>query len=191
MTWRCPRYVVDGTRQNTGLVYLTEDVRRRPNLRIVGDVTIDRALFDGRTAVGVAADGTTYRARQVILSPTGGALVLAMSVVQPDSRGSVRLRSRDPLDAQLAGELVPGDSVADDAALLDSIETTIATYGHPTTTAPMGGEGDPGAVVDSTGAVRGIAGLRVIDASILPRVPSVAPNLTVIGVAEHLAAVEF
>ena len=61
------------------------------------------------------------------------------------------------------------------------IEANIASYGHPCATAPMG------AVVDPTGAVRGIANLRVIDASILPRVPSAAPNLTVIGLAEHLA----
>jgi choline dehydrogenase len=45
--------VVDGVRQNVGLVYLTAEVRRRPNLSIRGDVTIDRVLFDGTTATGV------------------------------------------------------------------------------------------------------------------------------------------
>jgi choline dehydrogenase len=41
-------------------------------------------------------------------------------------------------------------------------------------------------VVDGTGAVRGVRNLRVIDASILPAVPSVPTNLTVIMAAEHI-----
>jgi choline dehydrogenase len=41
-------------------------------------------------------------------------------------------------------------------------------------------------VVDGAGAVRGIGNLRVIDASILPAVPSVPTNLTVIMAAEHI-----
>ena len=45
------------------MVYLTAEVRRRPNLAIRGDVTIDRVLFDGTAATGVvAADGTVYPA---------------------------------------------------------------------------------------------------------------------------------
>jgi choline dehydrogenase len=51
----------------------------------------------------------------------------------------------------------------------------------------MGGPQDPQAVVDGTGAVKGVSGLRVIDASILPELPSAAINLTVIMVAEHLS----
>jgi len=50
----------------------------------------------------------------------------------------------------------------------------------------MGGDHDEWAVVDGTGAVRGLRNLRVIDASILPGVPSVPTNLTVIMVAEHI-----
>ena len=64
-----PVDVVEGVRQNVGLVYLTAEVRQRPNLIIRGDVNIDRVLFDGATAIGVlAADGTVYRGREVILS---------------------------------------------------------------------------------------------------------------------------
>jgi len=61
--------VVDGIRENAAIVFLTAEVRRRPNLMIRGDVTIDRVLFDGTAATGVvAADGTVYRAGEVILS---------------------------------------------------------------------------------------------------------------------------
>ena len=46
---------------------------------------------------------------------------------------------------------------------------------------------DPWAVVDSHGAVKGIDGLRVVDASIMPVVPSVALNPTTIMIAERIA----
>jgi choline dehydrogenase len=62
----------------------------------------------------------------------------------------------------------------------------VAVYGHPTSTAPMGGSSDPWAVVDSVGAVKGVSGLRVVDASIIPDVPSTAINLTVIMLAERV-----
>ena len=81
-----PVDVVNGVRQNVGLVYLTEQVRRRPNLTIRGDVNIDRVLFDGTTATGVvAADGTVYRGREVILSggTYGSPAILLRSGVGP------------------------------------------------------------------------------------------------------------
>jgi len=81
-----PVDVVDGVRQNVGVVYLTAEVRRRPNLTIRGDVNIDRVLFDAATATGVlAADGTVYRAREVILSggTYGSPAVLLRSGIGP------------------------------------------------------------------------------------------------------------
>ena len=51
----------------------------------------------------------------------------------------------------------------------------------------MGGPEDPWAVVDSHGAVKRIDGLRVIDASIMPVVTSVALNPTTIMIAERIA----
>src|ERR1700742_1000526 len=64
-----PVNVIDGVRQNTGLVYLTDEVRNRPNLKISGDVLVDRVLFDGRRAVGVVtANGAEIPAGEVILS---------------------------------------------------------------------------------------------------------------------------
>ena len=308
-----PVDVVNGVRQNVALVYLTAEVRQRPNLTIRGDVTIDRVLFDGTTATGVvAADGTVYRGREVVLaggtygspaillrsgvgppdelaalgievvadepvgqrlqdqpgfynayalapgslemtpavgsllwtasgeaagdeldlhitathlmdgslSPTGGVIVLEAALTQPESRGTLKLASRDPADAPLidanylgtgrdarrmlegvklgraiardpgftsltAGELVPGDTVADDD-LAEVVAGNVAVYGHPTSTVPMGGAGDPWAVVDSLGAVNGVSGIRVVDASIIPDVPSATTNVTVIMLAERI-----
>src|SRR6204780_1761168 len=50
-----PVDVVNGVRQNTGLVYLTAAVRARPNLTILGDVNVNRGLFDRTRAIGVLA----------------------------------------------------------------------------------------------------------------------------------------
>lgn len=68
---------------------------------------------------------------------------------------------------------------------------TLDTYHHPTSTAPMGAEDDPTAVVDWLGTVRGVEGLRVVDAAIFPDVPSAATNLTVIIAAEHIARLAY
>lgn len=309
-----PVNVVDGVRQNNGLVYLTNEVRARPNLRIVGELLVDRVLFDGRRAIGVVtADGSTITADEVILSagaysspailmrsgvgpaadlaglgidvvsdlpvgkrlqdqpfyynayalkrdrldmrpsvgsllwlrsssargdeldvhiavthllppqfsPTGGAVTLSVAVVKPDSRGTLTLNSRDPreqpaidcnflsegrdLERMMEGvrlartigrnqalarfvelEIIPGDAVSDDQ-LEEVVKSNLASYGHPTATAPMGGANDPWSVVDDYGAVRGTEALRVVDASIIPTVVSVAINPTTIMVAERIA----
>ena len=80
---------------------------------------------------------------------------------------------------------MPGDSVSDDD-LAGYVFRNLAVYGHPTSTAPMGGADIPWAVVDSVGAVKGIDNLRVVDASIIPEVPSTVTNLTVIMIAERI-----
>jgi choline dehydrogenase len=83
-------------------------------------------------------------------------------------------------------EILPGDAVGDDQ-LADAVTSNLASYGHPTATAPMGGPDHPWAVVDTYGAVTGVSGLRVVDASIIPVVPSVAINPTTIMIAERIA----
>ena len=94
---------------------------------------------------------------------------------------------RNPALAQFIElEILPGDAVGNDQ-LADVIASNLASYGHPVATAPMGGPEDPWAVVDSHGAVKGIDGLRVVDASIMPVVPSVALNPTTIMIAERIA----
>jgi choline dehydrogenase len=52
----------------------------------------------------------------------------------------------------------------------------------------MGGNDDPDAVVDAGGAVRGVAALHVVDASIFPEIPSTPTNLTTLMLAERIAA---
>lgn len=84
-------------------------------------------------------------------------------------------------------EIVPGAAERDDVTLARLIDEQVTTYSHPTSTVPMGGDDDPWAVVDDAGLVKGLSGLRVVDASIFPEAPSTATNLSTIAVAEHIS----
>ncbi len=90
-----------------------------------------------------------------------------------------------PLSTLVHSELAP--AADSDEAILASMVATLDTYHHPTSSAPMGKAGEPKAVVDLQGRVHGVYGLRVVDASIFPDVPSVATNVTTIATAEHIA----
>lgn len=312
-----PMNIVNGVRVNTGMAYLTNSVRARPNLTVRGGTTVDCVVFEGRRAVGVRlADGEVTRAREVILSagaygsaatllrsgigpgedleqlsipvladlpvgrrlkdhpfyynayaahpeligaqspvvgavawthsstaengdedlhisathlfpndtsPTKVGFVLATGLTRPRSLGRIRLASRDPnvapkidlnfladatdrarliegvklarriartapLAMLIHSELAPGREATTDEAIQASIDATLDTYHHPVSTVPMGTDTDPNAVVDLQGRVRGMSGLRVIDASIFPDAVSTATNITTIAVAEHIAA---
>jgi choline dehydrogenase len=82
-------------------------------------------------------------------------------------------------------ELAPGDGAKSDADLDDYIRRTGKSTHHPACTCRMGS--DEGAVVDTQGRVRGVRGLRVIDASIMPSIPSGNINAPTIMIAEKLA----
>jgi choline dehydrogenase len=56
---------------------------------------------------------------------------------------------------------------------------------HPSGTAPMGLEGDPEAAVDGRGRVRGVSGLIIADASIMPTIPSTNTNVTALMIGER------
>ena len=58
---------------------------------------------------------------------------------------------------------------------------------HPSGTAPMGADDDPLAVTDGRGRVRGVAGLTIADASLMPTIPTGNIHLTVLMVAHRIA----
>jgi choline dehydrogenase len=90
------------------------------------------------------------------------------------------------LQKYVVQETVPGVEHADDAALLNYARRNGSTVYHSVGTCAMG-HGDM-AVVDSKLRVHGIARLRVVDASIMPRVTSTNTNATVLMIAEKAAA---
>ena len=142
-------------------------------------------------------------------APPKEGFTIAPALVQPTSRGQVRLASANWRDAPViqanhlgtdrdiaaivraveaarelgsksafdgvrAQEVVPGATAASKQDVLDFVRTAAASFGHPVGTAKMGTDAD--AVVDSQLRVRGIRGLRVADASVMPTIPSGPTN---------------
>lgn len=137
---------------------------------------------------------------------------IAISLQSPDSRGTMTLRSRDPrdephfdfdflsagsdlermrdglargralMDDEAFGRIRTGEPTwpQDDAEILATVKDTM----HLTSTVPIGSEGSARAVVGPDCRVFGTRGLRVIDASVLPTVPSANTYLTVLAAAE-------
>jgi choline dehydrogenase len=81
----------------------------------------------------------------------------------------------------------PIDSVGDDQALDDYLDATVAPIFHASGTARMGRADDEGAVVDGRFRVRGVDGLRVVDASVLPTIVRANTNLTCMMLGERAA----
>ncbi|RMF40362.1 MAG: dehydrogenase [Alphaproteobacteria bacterium] len=97
--------------------------------------------------------------------------------------------SRQPAMASfVAEEAAPGPGCAGEAQIDEHIRRSAITVHHPAGTCRMGPEGDPQAVVDSRLRVIGASGLRVVDASVMPDLPSGNINAAVLMIAERGAA---
>ena len=142
------------------------------------------------------------------------AYVLVPCLMRPQSRGAVRLASADPLAPALidpnylsesadldvlaegvalareigaaaafadwrSEEIYPGARWASEADRPDFIRRAANSFHHPVGTCGMG------SVVDEALRVRGVAGLRVIDASVMPAIPQAMINAATIAVAER------
>jgi choline dehydrogenase len=154
-------------------------------------------------------------------SPPADAFTIAPALVQPTSRGSVRLASNNSRDAAVIdgnylgtdcdfaaivraieaarelgnqpafdsvreAELVPGPKATAEE-IRELARLASASFGHPVGTCKMGV--DQLAVVDPTLRVHGILGLRVADASVMPRIitgPTNAPTHMIAGRASKL-----
>ena len=138
-------------------------------------------------------------------------------IVQPESRGTLTLRSADPAEPPrirpnylsasndvltlvagvrlvrrilaapamadcMVGETYPGPAAESDADIVDALRLTGTTGYHPVGTCRMGS--DANAVVDPMLRVIGVTGLRVVDASVMPTVPTGNTNAPTAMVAE-------
>ena len=105
-------------------------------------------------------------------------------------RGGVRrameLAMRPEFHGVLGQRIAPPDAeLATDEAMDRWLLRTVGTGHHASGTCKMGPASDPMAVVDQQGRVRGLQGLRVVDASIMPDVVRAATNATTIMMAER------
>jgi choline dehydrogenase len=166
--------------------------------------------------------GPNTRHAQDLVPLFGYAYSLHVCVLRPKSRGTVTLRSADPLappviqpdycadpadfDKLIAGfkqarhilaqaalaphrgeELDPGPKVQDDEQVRSWIRANAETIYHPAGTCKMGR--DELAVVDAELRVRGIRGLRVADASIMPTLIGGNTNAPTTMIAEKAASI--
>jgi choline dehydrogenase len=95
-----------------------------------------------------------------------------------------RLLASEPLSPYYAYEDFPGPGVQSDAELLAAAAQRGQTTFHPGCTCRMGPTTDPMAVVDDQLRVHGLEGLRVIDASIMPRMISANLNASTLMIAD-------
>jgi len=92
-----------------------------------------------------------------------------------------------PMAAICRSEVAPGAHVRSDAELLDYVRSSVGTLYHPVGTCAMGGGARWGSVLDPELRVRGVTGLRVVDASVMPAVPRGNTNAPTIAIAERAA----
>jgi choline dehydrogenase len=93
-----------------------------------------------------------------------------------------RIMATPAMQPYVAGEYMPGPEVRTDEALLAYCRARGSTIYHPSCSCRMGG--DALAVVDPCLKLRGLEGLRIVDASIMPSVVSGNTNAAVIAIAE-------
>jgi len=92
------------------------------------------------------------------------------------------------LDPYRAAEFQPGAAVKTDAEIEQWVRGHCETIYHPVGTCKMGPDNDPMAVVDNQCRVRGLEGLRVVDASVMPTLVGGNTNAPTIMIAERVAA---
>jgi choline dehydrogenase len=137
----------------------------RGSVRITGPGLDDQPLIDHR----------------YLSDPEGSDLRALVEVVE-------RIRAvaaQPPLKSLLGAEVYPGRKNTD-GALSNVLASTVVHYYHPAGSCKMGPAADPLAVVDQDGAVHGITGLFVGDASIMPIVVSGNTNMPTIVIGEKL-----
>lgn len=118
---------------------------------------------------------------------------MAHDVDWREFRAGVRMTreiiAQQAMDQFRGREIKPGTMIHTDAEIDAFVREHAETALHPSCTCKMGDASDPMAVVDNEGRVHGLSGLRVVDASIMPKIVTGNLNAPTIMMAEKLADV--
>ena len=128
-----------------------------------------------------SADPRTYP----ILEPNYLSDEYDMDILLQGVRMGRKIANAPALQPYNAAEFMPGEQVQSDDEVRDWIRETVVTLYHPVGTCKMGG--DLMAVVNSKLQVHGVAGLRVVDASIMPQIVNANTNAPTIMIGEKAA----
>jgi choline dehydrogenase len=96
--------------------------------------------------------------------------------------------SQPALQAYAPTEIKPGQSFQTDGQLIHAAGDIGTTIFHPVGTCKMGSENDSMSVLDGDLRVRGVTGLRVVDASVMPNITSGNTAAPTMMIAERIAA---
>ena len=102
-------------------------------------------------------------------------------------RLSREIMAQPAMDTYRGEEIQPGVYISTDDAIDAWVRNNVESAYHPFGTCRMGDLDDPATVVDSECRIKGIEGLRVVDASVFPTVPNGNINAPTIMVAEKMA----
>ena len=169
------------------LQFAFQPARRNPTpfpIPIGHGYALSQVLLYPRSRGSVALAGPDPRAAPLI-DPR---LLSAPEDILPLLRGVRMARAMFAAPAfggYRATEVAPGPDITGEEALVDYIRRTASTVHHPAGTCRMGA--DAASVVDPQLRVRGIAGLRIADASVFPRLVGGNTNAPVVMVAEKAA----
>jgi choline dehydrogenase-like flavoprotein len=127
--------------------------------------------------------------------PTEAPSILTNSLSEPDDVAALvagiakarEIAATGPLSELAGREIYPGPGVTDPDDLVADARNRVELLYHPVGTCRMGADGDAGAVLDPQLRVRGIEGLRVADASVMPVIPGGNTNAPAIMVGERAA----
>ncbi len=125
---------------------------------------------------------------------------IGVALMQPKSRGRIRLASADPdthpaIEHRYDSEQADVDALRAGAELArelagaraEAATVSWSTSQHMSGTAPMGNDDDEAAVVDPQCRVRGVDGLSVVDGSVLPAITSRGPHATIVMIGHRVA----
>lgn len=102
-------------------------------------------------------------------------------------REARRIFTQPALAGMTGAEIEPGAQCRSDDEIDAALRKIVNTAYHPTGTCKMGPDSDPMAVVDTRLRVRGVAGLRVVDASVMPEIISGNTSAPTMMIAERAA----
>ena len=152
--------------------------------------------YDGHAATFGAVLVSPKSRGQVRLDPAkpaGKPRILTNSLSDPDDVASLvtgvkmarEMAASEPMEGVVGTELFPGAEVAGDESIEEDVRARLELLYHPTGTCRMGSGKD--SVLDPDLRVRGIGGLRVVDASVMPLIPGGNTNAPTIMIAERAA----
>ena len=122
-----------------------------------------------------------------LLDPQYLADPVDVAILVEGLRKARELGESTSMEALRDTEVYPGPHAVTDEELAEFLTIGSGTYYHPAGTCRMGALDDESAVVDPKLRVRGIQGLRVADASVMPSVVSTNTNATSIMIGERVA----